>query len=47
MFALRPNSAACERVFLMLKNMSTENQLSLLGDMLQGSLMLRYNKREI
>ena len=25
----------------------TENQLSLLGDMLQGSLMLRYNKREM
>ena len=47
MFALTPNSAACERVFSMLKNMFTENQLSLLGDMLQGSLMLRYNKRQM
>ena len=45
MFALTPNSAACERVFSLMKSMFTDEQLSCLGDMLQGSLMLRYNKR--
>ena len=47
MFALTPNSAAAERVFSLLKNMFTDDQLSSLGDMLQGSLMLRYNKRQM
>ena len=28
-------------------NMFTDDQLSSLGDMLQGSLMLRYNKRQM
>ena len=45
MFALTPNSAACERVFSLMKSMFADEQLSCLGDMLQGSLMLRYNKR--
>ena len=47
MFALTPNSAACERVFSLMKSMFTDEQLSCLGDKLQGSLMLRYNKRQM
>ena len=47
MFALTPNSAACERVFSLLKIMFSDEQRSCLGDMLQGSLMLRYNKRQL
>ena len=47
MFALTPNSAACERVFSLMKDMFTDAQLSCLGGMLQGSLMLRYNKRQM
>ena len=46
-FALTPNSAAAERVFSLLKNMFSQEQLSCLADMLQGSLMLRYNKRQM
>ena len=47
MFALTPNSAACERVFSLLKSMFSDEQRSCLGDLLQGSLMLRYNKRQM
>ena len=47
MFALTPNSAACERVFSLLKNMFSDEQRRCLGDMLQGSLMLRYNGRQM
>ena len=46
-FALTPNSASCERVFSLLKNMFSDEQRSCLGDMLQGSLMLRYNQRQM
>ncbi|KAK3258528.1 hypothetical protein CYMTET_32430 [Cymbomonas tetramitiformis] len=44
-FSLSPNSCACERVFSLLKNMFGDDQDSCLADYLQGSLMLRYNKR--
>jgi len=46
-FAMSTNSASCERVFSLLANMFGDNQNSALGDLLQGSLMLRYNKREV
>ena len=46
-FALTPNSASCERVFALLKNMYGEEQLSALADQLQASLMLAYNKRRV
>jgi hypothetical protein len=46
-FALSPNSASCERVFSLLAVMFGDNQKSALADLLQGSLMLRYNKRPV
>ena len=46
-FALSPNSASCERVFSLLASMFSPEQKSSLGDALQASLMLRYNKREV
>ena len=42
-FAVSPNSAACERVFAMLKNMFGDQQMSSLADMIQAALMLKYN----
>lgn len=44
-FALSPNSASCERVFSLLATMFNPAQKATLGDTLQASLMLRYNKR--
>ena len=46
-FALTPNSAACERVFSLLKSMFGDQRMSALADMIQGALMLRYNNRQI
>jgi len=46
-FALSANSASCERVFSLLKSMFDHTQNSVLADILQGSLMMRYNKRDI
>ena len=46
-FAISPSSAACERVFALLKNMFDEEQRSTLGDALEASLMLRYNDRRV
>ena len=43
--AFTPNSAAAERVFSLLKCMWGDTQLSALTDMIQASLMLKYNKR--
>ena len=42
-----PNSAAAERVFSLLKLMFGDTQTRALADMLQASLMLRYNKRSV
>ena len=39
-FALSPNSASCERVFSLLKNMFTEQQFSALGDYIRVALFL-------
>ena len=38
---------ACERVFSLPKNKFTDAQITCLGGMLQGSLMLRHNKRKM
>ena len=44
-FAFSANSACVERVFSMMKEMFGDKQVSALADLLQASLMLRYNKR--
>ena len=46
-FSLSPNSAACERVFSLLKNMFGEQQLEALADYIRAALMLAYNKRTV
>lgn len=46
-FSLSPNSAACERVFSLLKNFFGVQQHSSLADQIQNALMLAYNKRAI
>ena len=46
-FSLTPNSASAERVFSLLKSMFGENQESCLADLVQASIMLRYNKRSL
>lgn len=43
-FAISPNSASCERVFSLLESMVGETQMNSLADMLQASLLLRYNR---
>ena len=42
-----PNSAACERVFSLLKFMFGDQQWAALGDYIQAALMLKYNERAI
>ena len=44
-FALSPNSAACERVFSLLKNFLGDQQMTALADGIAAGLMLAYNKR--
>ena len=44
-FSLTPNSAACERVFSLLKHMFGEAQMSALADYIRAALMLKYNER--
>jgi hypothetical protein len=44
-FAISPDSASCERVFALLKNLFNEQQMSSLADYVQAALMLNYNKR--
>ena len=46
-FAISPNSAACERVFALVKNMFGEQQMTALADMIQAALMLRNNHRRL
>ena len=46
--AFTPSSAAAaERVFSLLKLMWGDTQMSALSDMIQASLMLKYNKRKV
>ena len=46
-FAMSPNSASCERVFSLLKNMFGDKQMSSLADYISAALMLRYNQRTV
>jgi hypothetical protein len=47
MFSITPNSASCERVFALLKNMFGSTQDACLADYIQASLMLRFNQRDV
>ena len=46
-FSISPNSASCERVFALLKNLFGDEQLSALADYLRASLMLNYHHRVV
>ena len=46
-FAIAPNSASCERVFALLKNMFGDEQMASLADYIQAALMLNYNDHKI
>ena len=46
-FAIAPNSASCERVFALLKNLFGDQQLNALADYVQSALMLNYNDRQV
>ena len=44
---MSPNSASCERVFALLKNLFDDEQMSALADYVQAALMLNYNQRSV
>ena len=46
-FSILPSSAPCERVFSLVESMFGTEQLHVLGDQLQGSVMLCANKRAV
>ena len=46
-FAISPNSASCERVFALLKNLFGDAQMSTLADYIQAALTLNYNGRVV
>ena len=46
-FTITPNSASSEHVFSLLEAMFGKDQDMSLADLIQGSLMLRYNKRNV
>ena len=46
-FAMAPSSAASERVFSLVNQMFNPQQITALADFIQGSLMLRYNQRQV
>ena len=46
-FSFTPNSAACERVFSLLKFMFGDQQWAALGDYIQAALMPKYNERAV
>ena len=46
-FASSPNSASCERVFALLRNLFGELQMRSLADYVQAALMLNYNQRNV
>ena len=46
-FAIPPTSAASEHVFSLLEDMFGKDQDAALSDLIQGALMLRYNKRSV
>ena len=46
-FVISPNSASCERVFALLKNLFGDAAMSALADHLQAGLMLNYKQRQV
>ena len=46
-FAISPNSASCERVFALVKNLFGDQQLSALKDYIQAALKLNYHGRVV
>ena len=46
-FALSPNSAACERVFSLVKRLFGEQQMDSLSDYLNAALKLNFNGRTV
>ena len=46
-FAISPNSASCERVFALLKNLFGEPQMNAIADYVEASLKLNYNGRVV
>ena len=46
-FSSSPNSASCERVFALLRNLFGELQMNSLADSVQAALMLNYNQRSV
>lgn len=46
-FAMSPNSASCERVFALLKNLFGDEQFNAIKDYLQAALKLHYNGRVV
>jgi hypothetical protein len=44
-FGLSPSSAACERVFSLVKQLFGEQQMSVLADYIRAALMLNYNAK--
>jgi len=46
-FAFTPNSASAERTLSLLKNLFGDRHDSANADMIQASMMMRYNKREL
>ena len=46
-FAMMCSSATSERVFSLVESMFGSDSLSSLADQLQGSVMLKYNKRQV
>ena len=46
-FSFTPNSAGAERVFSLLKAFFGDTRTLALADMIQATLMLRYNKRKV
>ena len=41
------NSASCERLFALLRNLFGEQQMRSLADYVQAALMLNYNQRNV
>ena len=46
-FSFTPNSAAAERVFFLLKLFFFDMRATSLADVIQATLMLRYNQRKV
>ena len=47
MFAISPNSASCERVFALLKQLFGDEQWNAIADYLEAALKINYNGRVV